>query len=338
MIQQIQRYEGLGRPEERRNIDLTNDPTQIILNTYQLWLPIFDRSGMTHIDPVGRESAYQEAALLLKPHAKAFENVDSKDLDNVVSEIIKYRYGRGVGLFLSAMLNATELKDLESNYGYSMNFLGYKLSSEKRLVVNDSYQNGELGYNAQGGEIINYSGVWDIATNAEAGIQLNFGVANSMSNNVSGGIQLNFNILHSFGQKVEEGIQVNYGTVNMMASEVIGGLQVNLGHVRNNMAFCSEGGLQVNLGSTTFGIGWNAIGGFQVDLEDLKYKSIMDRNHTVTDDAKPLLKSLEAKLKEIEHLKELSQDEALKSIRSYDWKEFEEEVLSLKVQIEEALR
>jgi len=346
MIQTIGHYGSLNKPEIQRQIEIIENPLEVVHVTYQLWLPIVRGSGSINkfIDPNsfdGKyelnecENLYQEAVKLLSPYAEVFRNVKQRDLDNILAEV-KDSESSASGLYLSALLNVTNLQQLDSRFNHEI--LGYRLAPGKTLILREWSKVCELGRNAQG-NIVNFGATDYMAQNVEKGIQINYGsVSKVMGFQSGGGIQINYNLVNDLAFSAGNGIQINVGKVEMMANGVYGGVQINTGNVGNSMAvYPQDKCVQVNWGKINAVMGSN-----EINLQQFNFgEANIDETISYNDSRKkvnPLLGLLETKIREIELFKDLKDDEAIDTINGYDWVTFEKEVLSLKEQIEEALR
>jgi len=156
MIKQIMRYGHLDKPESSKPVEVISNPLEAIVSSYQLWLPIAKRSNFTFgvnmpYNEGLADNLYMEACKLLIPHAGAFQNVKPAQINKILSTI-KPIDTNAFGLYLSALLNATDLEQF--NCYSNQRILGYKLDAGKKLVVGRRPKIEDLGRYGKG-EIIN---------------------------------------------------------------------------------------------------------------------------------------------------------------------------------------
>jgi len=360
MIQQINRYGPLDRPEQQKHIELTENPLGIVIGTYNLWLQIAQRIDQVKGRGYSPVSLYQEAVNLLQPYAKKFANVKPDGLDSILSQI-KDEDTEASGLYLSALLNATDLPELEGIFNHKT--LGYKLAPGKTLIVREGSQIDVLGFLGQG-TLINFGEASLMAGMADGGIQANYGLVRLMfasmtqsgvyinfgnfddssrkrkpsyaggMGDTASGVQLNYGYGKRFAVSAFKGVQINFGDVESMSHGAYGALQINYGNVRGMMNNNVIGGTQINMGATKrfrkskHGVQYNLGTVHQGKIQKIRF---MLRDHK-------LFETLEEKLDEINYLKELNgSSEAIIFIKEYDWKKYEKEVLDLGGQIQKAL-
>lgn len=190
--------------EIKSDIEITknNYPVSIAIAAYKDWIPLVKKSGfkiwMDHHDRLMYDShiadyLYNEAIKILEPEANKFKNIDQKELYEILTDIQSNNTDAS-GLYLSAILNATELQEVDGTFNHGI--LGYRLALGKRLIVRKGSVIPILGDFCRG-DIINFGSAYDsMAT--EGGIQINFGKVFILSN--------------------KEGIQINFGERNYMFS------------------------------------------------------------------------------------------------------------------------
>jgi len=354
MIQQLQRYDGLDKPEVQNKIDVINDPFEIIKATYSVWKPVAIKYQDTYsfLEHDLSDQVYEEAAKLLVPHAKAFAGIKQDDLQKIYSYINSNDLIAN-GLYLSALLNVTEMDEMKGIF--QLNFLGYKLSKDKKLIVEKGSDIIELGPYSEG-DIINHGTSEMMAFSAQGGKQINFGNINDFSSFSIDGIQINFGKCRNMAGVVYRGNQFNFGEAGIMALNSCGGLQVNYDIIEQNMAEYARNGIQVNLGHIKsiarleFGMSTGAKAGYQFNFGNV-VKSMalraegglqLNMGHADQDltknfslramnKAMPLIRTLETNLREIEYLKDLKEkpDEAIAAIDAFDFLKLEGDVMDL---------
>lgn len=345
-------YEGLERPENLTNIKVFDNPVDAAISAYKIWLPITKiKSGDLHIYVIS-EQLYNEAVPLIEPHKKLFSNIKADQLETILKNI-KPEDTNASGLFVSAMLNETDLKELDGVFNHEI--LGYRLAPEKTLIVREGSYVSELGLRMQG-TLINYGEAETMGTGAENGIQVNYGLVRhhfglitkggvqinfgnfraNMAIESVGGVQLNYDEGSIFAVYSRDGMQINFGEVDSMSEGVVGGMQINYNKVIHQMSSEVKGGIQINMGevkeiySSDESIQHNL--GTVLNDFTAPNKSSMKKDH-------PLFKELEEKLNEIDYIKQLNgNNEAIKAIKGHNWKKFEDDVLGLKKEIENVLK
>jgi len=255
------------------------DPFNVAISGYREWLPRVknsrfdiwvDHHDRSMYDPAIADQLYNEAVKILKPGAKAFRIITQKDLSNILT-IIQSNSTKASGLYLSALLNATALQEMD---GVFKQFIpGYRLMAGKRLITRKGSRIAIIGDYCEG-EILNFGSVYDSIFSVR-GLQVNFGKV----------------FIHS---STEGGIQINFGERNYMIGNK--GIQIDFGDIYYN----------------------------EVKIDGKHYKNNNFKNKKYS------LRNIESKLREIEKIKSLKddQDEAIQAIISYDWHKFEQEVLA----------
>jgi len=350
-VKQIRVY---GRPEEMKQISIDANPVEIALTAYKLWLPVAERSGfknILHAEQHLNDLVYDEAVRLVQPHAKAFENITQKEINTILSEV-KESDTHASGFYMSALLNATELQELDGVFHYAT--LGYRLAPNKSLIVRDGSDALSLGEFAEG-NIIKYSNFGNFARHALGGVQINFGdttymadeslgglqinyfKANVMAFGSRGGLQLNFSDTTTLAESCNGGIQVNCGIAERISKYATGGVQLNFSSVKSLASF-ARGGLQINNGSADYISKIDE--GTKINLGKTKHNNSRYRDEKSEEKIRTLLDEMKSKLAEIEGIgdRQYKSKETIQVIRTYDWKSFEEDMHSLSKQIEGALK
>jgi len=215
MIQHLNRY-NLDRPEEQKKVEVNESVIDIVKSTYDIWLQYHRRSlsidtlrsSLLAFDKAHGEQLYEEAVALLSPHSKEFTNVGQRDLEIILSTV-KDSDTEVSGLYLSAMLNSTDLEELDGVFNFT--FLGYKLAADKKLIVREGSNVLYLGTLSQG-LLINYGNAEHIALHAIGGLHVNFGKVYSMASGATGGVQVNLGKANHLGEGAKGGVQLSYST------------------------------------------------------------------------------------------------------------------------------
>jgi len=138
MIQQLNRYGPLDKPEQQKQVNTNVNPLELVNSIYQVWLPTIKRA-LANIYPDNiltpyryhsniRDPLYKEAETLLKPYTDVISKINSSGLENLARNLEHTPYS---GLFFSAVFNLSELKKIEGSLGHG--FLGYRLPPRKKF-------------------------------------------------------------------------------------------------------------------------------------------------------------------------------------------------------------
>lgn len=338
------RYGTLGTPDERTHIEVVEDPVRIVRSAYAAWLGLTRQSCLHDMEGLPTLSDYppeisaglhEEAVRLLAPSAKAFKAVTREEQDAILATVTP-ESSDASGLFLSALLNATELPVLDGTFRHKA--LGYRLAPGKTLIVRHSSVINDLGPYAQGA-IINYGQVrYGMAREALGGLQVNRGIVyQGQANKASGGLHINSGECNdSFAWWNAGGVHLNYGYAEAFANDACGGVHINHGTSKSWMARDAEGGVQANHGQTA-DIASFVKGGVQVNpgradrdfcrkYDDGKYARAMT-----------LLYHIDRKLDPVRAFADLKPEDAYVHVQAHDWSRLEREVLAVGKEIEHVL-
>jgi len=310
MIQQLNRYGPLEKPEQQKHIEVFDNPLQIVRGTYKMFStaansrdfkfweesPYFSRPlSDRNYDITLAENLYNEAINIINPHTSAFRNLKQVDLEAIIDEV-KPEDTDASGIYLSALLNTTDIEELDGVFQHKI--FGYKLAQGKTLIIRPGSVIGELGRNMQG-VLINYGDIdyFNLDDEDTKGIQLNFGRIDSLS----------------ISNDESSGILIDYET-NLQVYTPLGGIEfgVDLGVKR-----FSEYLQQVTF---THSFDWNDQCKGEIEKE-----------------VEPIVMALEVKVRETEYMKDLKDrpEEAARAIHEYDWQQFEHDILGFMKQLEE---
>ncbi len=205
------------------------DPFNVAISGYEEWLHHVknirfdiwvDHHDRSIYDPAIADQLYNEAVKILKPEAETFRIITQKDLSNILT-IIQSNSTKSSGLYLSALLNATALQEMDGVFEQFI--LGYRLMTGKRLITRKGSNIVIIGDYCEG-DIINFGTVYDSISSVK-GLQVNFGTVFILSS-TKGGIQINFGERnYMMGNK---GIQIDFGDIYY--NEV----QIDGKHYKNN--------------------------------------------------------------------------------------------------------
>jgi len=369
MMQQIQHYGEIDKPEEIKKVEINQDPVQIIRSTYKLWLPeakiskhyknpldfsetrTFFRDNL-YCYPEVADELYGWAARLLKPHANAFKDLEPKQLETILSTVNE-KDTRASGLFLSAMLNETDM--LEMSGIFQRYFLGYRLEPGKTLTPE------------KGSEIV-------FLGNYSKGTIFNYGESVQMAHDAQGGVQINFGNIERLGDNSESKV-VNYGFATHMSELAKGGIHLNFGEINFDLLFDKEGNkglrpdvilydMSAKLNEGPF-FEWPYYGSISIIEQGMKvnYGSYFIRTignppiievdirpsySVILSEDKPIKVSLDEDIlriirknfEEIRKIKNLEDkpNQAVEAIASLDWQFLLEEISRLGKQIEDSIR
>jgi hypothetical protein len=357
------RYGSLAPPEERTRIEVVENPVTLARAAHHIWHPAASKLirdneyAWLPIDGMC-ERIYRLAHDQLAACAKAFAHVKPAELEAIISTIdARDRRTKGAmrytpGLFLSALLNATELRELDGVFKYWV--LGYRLAPGKAIIARPGSDMTVLGYHSRG-TIINHGNARYMGDDASGGLQVNFGTveesmagdssgdgvhinfgrARLLASKASGGTCINYGAVHdkehyyALSWHVTGGIQVNLGKTSDMAEYAHGGMQANLGLVRGTFAKGADRGVQVNYGEVRKSMAHEAYSGLQANRGTAGENHCLHRGRMRTRRANAILDALEERLRRIEHLGMYRKDpeRALACIRAYDWQAFTEDIL-----------
>lgn len=220
--------ERLQKQAGTYNANRDNTTTEVLLDFYR-----FTR-GESH--PI--EEEYGRAVKILegKEHIKP-----EGDVIHILREMDTSNRG---GLFLSALLNCTDMDTLVIEYFPRLQNIGYRIKEGKTLILGERTFAEDVGEEGEG-VILSWGNVKHLGKNARSGFQGNWGYAGEFAEGASGGVQVNWDYAGGFGKETEGGIQVNCGSAKDFADYAKGGVQVNWG-VANYLGHRAEDGIQVN--------------------------------------------------------------------------------------------
>ncbi len=233
----LDRYGNLPVPEEKTRLAVIENPVDVANAAFHLWKQTADAYPVNYKD-WQLDSIYDEAVSCLSPHAEAFKDVKDGELEAIISETIPHKHS---GLFLSALLNSTDLQMLNCMFPVKNFYLGYKLAPGKFLVAEKGSECIMLGYRAAGGVLANLGTAYSFAQLASGGTQVNYATAEDMAIGVTGGNQINFENVIAVGSDV--------GIVRAFAEEASGGFQANYYGIMGDFAWNATGGLHIAYGS-----------------------------------------------------------------------------------------
>jgi len=377
MIQQLNRYGPLDRPEEMKQFDIDSNPIDVALAVYQLWKPMVKNIGFRfnrkryhrgEYDIKLADTLYDEALQIMKHYEEPFKKLNSDDLGVITSRI---RPTDASGLFISAFFNSTDLPEMDGTFKHKI--MGYRLPTGKRLIVRPNSKIYELGTYTEG-EILNYGTVYGVmGWHAKRGIQINLGTVGNMATFSVGGTQINFGVVAlGMGSGTDSGVQINFGYVSTdkddptvlgaikpheqlmgnkddsmygdrnplgMARTVYGGVQLNY-ESTYRMSQHTFGGSQINLGIVTNVMGrfTNRASSFQLNLGNAFRDETFLKGEEIKQKMPILYQSLESRLNEVGILKDIKTEDAIEAILAYDWQSFEKDFLDLTERIEDGMK
>lgn len=188
------RYGDLGEPEYRADVGRDAEPLQFVESAYSQFrktagkIIAGEKNWMTRPHTPVPEIIYQEACRLFDG-VTGLKEYTQEIVDNIRAKAAGYD---GTGLFLSAMMNRTEIDIMAIDNLQNLDFPGYRIPEGKTLVIGDfvnAYSAGRYGR----GTVLNWGpGVKRLADRAEGGIQIGWRGSQSMGRLASGGLQINF--------------------------------------------------------------------------------------------------------------------------------------------------
>ena len=328
-----QRYGKLDKPEEQSHIEVVEGPVTVFraahnLFTHQINLKNMNESWVYDNDACDEVHAY--AGEILKPRAKMFSKVSNSDLEKICSIAGKSEFS---GIFLSALLNETELPCLYGVFKYKV--LGHNLAPGKILVALPDSKVKYLGTRSEG-TLLNYGKSGYICYEQKSGICLNFGKTDNLCKNASGDMPIGAH----FGDTDKNskdfaagayGIFVNYSPwLGDVSKYCTGGLHINFKSAKS-FACQTDDGIRVNSGYAEF-LGKTAI----------NFGTVAKHSHTNPevkniDAVKNAVKEFGEKFKALSQFKGMTKDN-MPNLVSFDWKGFKEDVLSKSKELEAVLK
>lgn len=177
----IDNYGDFELPEEKSVIEVDEDPVKTVLSIYDLYDKVAVKKWNEGI-MLGQfmPLMYEQAEKLLKDKQKI--SFDEKQIKRFINELVKKEHDKMQayidvkGLFLSAIHNCSSIETLVVEEFEKTESLGYKLNSDKKLVIGPKVKCIYLGNNVEGGIVLNYSSKIELfGTNAKGGIQIHKG-------------------------------------------------------------------------------------------------------------------------------------------------------------------
>ncbi len=190
-------YLGIGKPEEKREIDIKRNPVDILNSAYSLWCGFIKQRApcqapgwQEHISTL--DSLLKEAESILNPYDKnipaivkgeeyfSFMDVIRNKIRFELPHIVQYFLP---GLFYTALLHLETERTIIIPKNIALPALGYKL--QKGSIINygdmpEKRYSTALGSHAIGGLIVNRGVIGGIGTEAHGGVFLNLGCVNDV--------------------------------------------------------------------------------------------------------------------------------------------------------------
>lgn len=186
----IDAYGSFEEPEEKTEIEIIENPLEVIKSTYL----IFKKIAKKIIDEKARnerlcyredwcssynnygsnsntyEQLYSEAAKIIKEIKIRNEKITGELIpETIKKEAQKYD---GTGLFLSVILNETEIEQMTVEEFPDLDNIGYKIKKEKTLILGPKTNSNIIGMLGEG-NVINYGNLHKYAYCMKDGIQIN---------------------------------------------------------------------------------------------------------------------------------------------------------------------
>ena len=196
-------YGRMQRPEDKRSIDLADNPVQAALAVYRQWLPLVpeDADVLEH----NEETFFREAEALLKPHHELLQKATNKDLNDIIASI---SIGPHAGYIASAVHNASGVETLEGVFSECDN-IGYRLNPGKKVVLLPGSRVFSAGAHSRG-TVINYGELTFLGIGAEGGCCVNYGTAINLGR-LAEGMLMNFGHANFFGERAKNAALLNFG-------------------------------------------------------------------------------------------------------------------------------
>ncbi len=251
-------YRNAEHADDLADLDLGTDPAEVLKGAYSVWnqqREEFYSKGNPNLwnSESEHEFLYSEACKLVRPYKGLFKGtITGNDFlfigEGVLaaegyvpdeeragygcqyssgfgcSSVTSHEFTSHAGLFLSALLNETDLESMAVDwYPAQLWGLGYRLKDGKTVVVCPDGRLGDLGEKAEGGVTLVYGEVmrW-LAQKASGGLHINLG---ERSRHTSG--EWNIDI----GERSSGGIHINFGVCGKMGQNAANGTFMQLGEL-----------------------------------------------------------------------------------------------------------
>ncbi len=186
----IDAYGEFEIPEEKATIEVNEDPVKTAIACYELFgayaseLEAFkQRKTFVIMSDKIIESLYEKAEKILEEKQKLNLN-----LNQIIAVVDALKNRDGIGLFLSALQNNTDLSVLPlqcDGKKYYADLAGYKLKKNKWLIIGSRAKDAKLVGYASEGNVINYGDIYTFSWDCKGGIKINNGQVQHMTNGAS---------------------------------------------------------------------------------------------------------------------------------------------------------
>ncbi len=345
----IDNYGEFDLPEEKTRIEVVEDPVKTVLSCYEMYCTHIEKSKK-FISIEDKLSKFYEKGLKIlegKEKLKIEKNQTKQILDIIFSKEDEEYVSKE--MFLSALINETandflivnKLKSkIDPRLNYHLEFIGYQLKKGKTLILGQRISSNNAGYRGKGGIIINRGDARNLGSYYLDGILVNLRRGEDCFSSYSQNTTIiNTGMCGAIGNVSKIGLVINLGNTQVLGNE-------------------SENEVIINLGSTEhFGTG--AKNSILINMKDIKnaldkYKtgekyylgigsenciliSTKEIDKAITPYKQQKIK-LEQKMQEIEFLKTLKEEndeEAVRQIKNFNFKKWEEEVKEIAKEIDE---
>lgn len=247
----IDDYFGVGKPDEKKAIELNENPVQLIANALASWELCLERITPKYygiFDEAMLDEMYEEATRLLRPYENLHLPVISKQ-HFIPLEVLPYGHSYYCGIFYTALLNtATNERKMIVPAHINAGFFGYRMQKGVMELYADS---ASSGLRASGGTIFSYGTNSSFAQEASGGVFVNYGRPRHFGCNARGGLFINRNFVDDFASAVSGGLFIQQGKVIDFAS-LSRGTFINYGDVLANFGNGASGGFFINAGASHY--------------------------------------------------------------------------------------
>ncbi len=291
----IDAYGEFDLPEEKSAIEVVEDPVKSVLSCYDFFIKtsVFAENRGRYRDTSILPQIYDKVADVFK--GKESLKWDSVQLECLIKNLAEKMKKSGDevvdGLFLSALLNQTNIKTLYINESVNFRYMGYELKKDKTLAVGSKVSAFYLGCLGKG-NTINLSNLYIQGVQTSGGIHINKGKISGLQGAGGAGIFINRGYAFSQG--------LNYLNDNIF---------INDEHTTEQGNYDLKG-LFINL----------------KNLEQFDKKAVIDLSSATTCVLRQELQQKLYELDFLDRLEDMNYEQAFNAVDSFDWNKFEDDI------------